>query len=86
MHISIIVAARMLANKSASEAPLDCCTALNPLKAIACQIPARFSTNRRIHSALHNRHGTREILLTEHCRYGTRRYPHIVFASFACFV
>jgi hypothetical protein len=39
MHVSIITAARMLANKSVSKAPLDCCAALNPLKAIVLPNP-----------------------------------------------
>jgi hypothetical protein len=34
MQVSVIVAARMLANKSVSKAPLDCCTGLNLLKGV----------------------------------------------------
>jgi hypothetical protein len=34
MHITVIAAAWILASKSVSKAALDCCTALNPHKAI----------------------------------------------------
>ena len=36
-----------------SESARNCCNAMNPQKQLFCQMPTRFSTNRRIHNAPH---------------------------------
>jgi hypothetical protein len=46
------------------------CTALNPLKQLPCQIPTRFSPNRRIHTAFYRQPGNRTSPHPKHCRYG----------------
>jgi hypothetical protein len=41
MQVNVIAAARMLVTNSVLRATLDCCTAMNPLKAIVLPNPHR---------------------------------------------
>src|SRR5260370_25128519 len=63
-------AIRTFLHSSMSESARNCCTALNPHKAIALPNPTRFSPNRRIHTAPDRQGGKRTSPQPEHCRYG----------------